>query len=83
MNTQSKLIEKLKELVNFYENEPDREKRPNAWDTWADRIDKAYEQISALEKEIAEQPRKDKKQCSCDPNIIGSYAGCSIHDPNL
>ena len=53
------IIEQYKILVKLYENEPNRKKRPNAWDTWEYRVDEAYKQISVIEYSQAENEEKE------------------------
>jgi hypothetical protein len=49
------LYEKQKELIGLYQNKPSRIKRPNAWDTWEDRIKQFESEITALEAEEGEE----------------------------
>jgi len=84
MNKQEQLIEKQRELIEKLTFRVSRFAAGNmrGHEDTRSRIIKLESEISALESEIKEKD-EPKTECECNSNVIGSYARCPIHNPDV
>lgn len=70
-NKDKQIIQKQKELIKYIKHILD------GWEYFSPTVEKMESELAALESE------PEDGYCNCNSEVIGSYANCPIHSPDI